>query len=174
MSSERPGAAECPEYYFTYINQVPDGDIRTYLPAQGAEAARFFEGIDEAASLHRYADGKWSLREVLAHLNDCERLFMFRAFWFARDLSGVLPSFDQEIANASAAADARAWRDHVEEFTHLRAGTLSLLRGLPDDAWGRSGLASGYPFTVRSLAWMAAGHVTHHLRLIRERYLQTS
>jgi hypothetical protein len=171
MPLHRPEAAECPEYYFTYINQVPDGDIRASLESQGAEAARLFESIDEAKSLHRYGDGKWSIREVVAHLNDCERLFMFRAFWFARDLGGVLPSFDQEIANTRAAADTRPWKDHIAEFRNIRASTLDLVRGLPGDAWGRSGLASGYPFSVRSLAWMAAGHVTHHMRLLRERYL---
>ena len=171
MPSQRPGAAECPEYYFTYINQVPDGDIRAFLESQGTQAAEAFGAISDQQSLHRYADGKWSIREVLAHLNDCERLFMFRAFWFARDLGGGLPSFDQEIANANASADVRPWRDHLDEFRNIRASTISFVRGLPDDAWSRSGLASGYPFTVRSLAWLAAGHVTHHLRLLRERYL---
>lgn len=174
MPSQRPAASECPEYYFTYINQVPDGDLRAYLESQGAEAGRLFEGIDDAKSLHRYGDGKWSIREVVAHLNDCERLFMFRAFWFARDLGGELPSFDQEIANTNAAADMRPWKDHLDEFRHMRAGTLMFLRGLRPDVWGRSGLASGYPFTVRSLAWLAAGHVAHHLTIVRERYLQPS
>ena len=171
MPLQRPDASECPEYYFTYINQVPDGDVRAYLDAQGAEAERAFEAITDQQSLHRYADGKWSIREVLAHVNDCERLFMFRAFWFARDLEGGLPSFDQDVANTNAGADARSWQSHVDEFRAIRASTSSFMRGLPDDAWSRAGLASGLPFTVRSLAWMSAGHVAHHLRVLRERYL---
>jgi hypothetical protein len=172
MPRQRPGATECPEYYFTYISQVPDGDIRTYLASQAAEVEGLLEAVSEERSRHRYAEGKWSIREAVAHLNDCERLFVFRAFWFARDLGGVLPSFDQEIANTNSGAEARSLKDHLDEFRHLRASTLQLVGGLPEDAWGRSGLASGLPFTVRSLAWTAAGHVTHHLRILRERYLQ--
>jgi uncharacterized damage-inducible protein DinB len=171
MPSQRPQPGDCPEYYFTYINQVPDGDVRAYLAAQHVEALRLFEGIAEAQSLHRYADGKWSIREVLAHISDCERLFTFRLFWFARNLDGSLPSFDQDTANTHAAADARTWADHLDEFRAVRLSTVRLVRGVPDAAWARSGIASDYAFTTRSLAWMAAGHVTHHLRLLGERYL---
>ena len=171
MPSKRPAADECPEYYFTYIKQVPDGDIRQYLESQAAEAAAAFGAISDQQSLHRYTEGKWSIREVLAHVNDCERLFTFRALWFARGVPGGLPSFDQDVANANAGADARPWKDHLDEVRNIRASTISLVRGLPDGAWSSTGQASGYSFSVRSLTWMTAGHVAHHLRLLRERYL---
>ena len=128
-------------------------------------------GVSEEQSLHRYAPGKWSLREVVSHLNDTERLFVFRALWFARGFDSPLPSFDQDVAIASAVADARAWNSHVEEFRSVRASTLTFFRDLPAGAWTRRGTASGNPFTVRALAYIVAGHSTHHEKVIRERYL---
>jgi hypothetical protein len=127
--------------------------------------------ITETQSLYRYAPDKWSIRGVLSHLNDCERLFVSRAFWFARGFDSPLPSFDDKVAAAAAGADARSWASHVEEFRAVRTATLAFFRHLPPEAWARRGMASGNPFTVRALAFIAAGHVTHHSRILRERYL---
>ena len=127
--------------------------------------------ISDERSRHRYAPDKWSIREVLGHINDTERLFAFRAFWFARGLPEPLPSFDQDIAAAHAGADDRSWSAHIDEFRSVRAATLALFQHLPPDAWTRRGVASDMPFTVRALAFIAAGHVAHHARLLRERYL---
>lgn len=171
MPSTRPDAAESAPYYSTYISQVPDGDVRAFLESQASGAATFLEGIAEERSLHRYADGKWSIREVLSHINDCERLFVFRAFWFARGLESEMPSFDQDVAIAYAGADARPWSSHVDEFRALRTSTVKFYRSLPAEAWSKRGVASGNPVTVRALAWITAGHAAHHLRLLRERYL---
>jgi DinB superfamily len=166
-----PERTEAAEYYFTYIDQVPPGDIRETLTAQAAEIIRVFDAISDEHSLYRYASGKWSLREVVSHLSDTERLFAFRAFWFARGFESPLPSFEQDVAIAAAAADGRSWRSHVDEFRSVRAATLTFFQGLPDDAWTRRGLASGYPFSVRALAYISAGHVAHHLRIVRDRYV---
>ena len=166
-----PERAETAEYYHRYIDQVPAGDIRDVLERQLGEASSMLEAISEQQSLHRYAPGKWSIREVVAHINDTERLFTFRAFWFARALGEPLPSFDQDIAASHAGADDRTWRSHLDEFRAVRAATIALFRNLPAEAWTRRGVASGNPFTVRALAYIAAGHVAHHLRLLREQYL---
>ena len=168
--SGRPDRTEAAEYFFTYIDQVPDGDIVEILRAQSAGALNLFELISDEQSLHRYAAGKWSIREVLSHLNDCERLFVFRAFWFARGFESPLPSFDQNVAMGTAAAEARSWRSHVEEFRAVREASLTFFQSVPDDAWPRRGTASDNPFSVRALAYIAAGHVSHHLRLLREHY----
>jgi hypothetical protein len=165
-----PDRTEAAEYYFTYIDQVPGGDICRILDAQLAETLPLLQGISEDRSLHRYAPDKWSIREVLGHLNDTERLFVFRAFWFARGFDSPLPSFDQHIAVSAAGAHARSWSSHVDEFRAVRAATVAFFRNLPADAWTRRGVASGNPFTVRALAYLAAGHVTHHLKILRERY----
>jgi DinB superfamily len=167
----RPDRSEAAEYYFHYIDQVGGGDIRTLLETQAAEAFAFFHGIPEERSLHRYGEGKWSIREVLSHLNDCERLFVFRAFWFSRGFDSPLPSFDQNVAIASAGADGRPWRSHLEEFRVVRAASLAFFRELPEEAWHRAGVASENRFTVRALAYIAAGHVAHHVSILRDRYL---
>ena len=167
----RPARDEAAEYYFKYIDLVADGDICALLDAQRTETVAFLERIPEERSGHRYAPGKWSVSDVLAHLNDCERLFSFRAFWFARGFDSPLPSFDQEIAARHAGAHDRSWSSHIDEFATLRAATLKLFSSLPAEAWLRRGVASDNPFTVRALAYIAAGHVAHHLAILRERYL---
>jgi hypothetical protein len=166
-----PDHTEAAEYYFLYINQVAGTDIGRILETQGPETVALLEGISEERSRHRYAPGKWSIRQVLSHINDAERLFVFRAFWFARGLEEPLPSFEQDIAIAHAGADDRLWSAHIDEFRTVRAATVSLFRHLPPDAWMRRGTASGNPFSVRALAFITAGHVAHHVRLLRERYL---
>ena len=167
---ERPDRTEAAEYYFTYNDQVPDGDICEILRAQSAGALNLFELISDDQSLHRYAPDKWSIREVLSHLNDGERLFVFRAFWFARGFDTPLPSFDQNAAVATAGANERSWRSHVEEFRAIRESTLTFFQTLPEDAWMRRGIASDNPFSVRALAYITAGHVAHHVRILRDQY----
>jgi hypothetical protein len=105
----------------------------------------------------------------LNHINDAERVFTLRALWFARGFESPLPSFDQNVGLSSA--DQIAWDAHIEEFQHIRLATLSLFRNLPPEAFARTGIASGYLFSVRALAYIVAGHVTHHIGVVRERYL---
>jgi hypothetical protein len=166
-----PERTEAAEYYFKYIDQVPAGDIREILDIQSAKVAALLNGISEERSLYRYAPGKWSIRDVVNHLNDTERLFTFRAFWFARGFDSPLPSFDEAPAAVAANADSRSWSSLIEEFAAARAATAAFYRSLSPDSWGRRGTASGNPFTVRALAYLTAGHVTHHVRILNERYL---
>jgi hypothetical protein len=166
-----PERNEAPEYYYTYIDQVPAGDILRTLRTQGQDALSLLQGISDEGSLFRYAPDKWSIREVLSHLTDTERVFAFRSLWFARELAGALPSFDQNIAIAGACANERAWVTHVEEFRAIRAATLTLFEHLPGQAWMRRGVPSGGSFTVRAMAYITVGHVTHHISILRERYL---
>jgi len=167
----RPERSEAAEYYFTYIDKVPDGDILRILEVQSGELAALLESIPEGRCEHRYAPDKWSIREVVSHLNDCERLFVFRAFWFARGFTTPLPSFDQHVAIREAGADQRTWASHIEEFRTVRAATVTFFGTLPAEAWDRRGIASDNPFSVRALAYIAAGHVVHHIGLLKERYL---
>lgn len=171
VTSTVPDATEAGEYFFRYINQVPPGDVVATLERQLPATLELLRGIPAPRSGHRYAPGKWSIREVVGHMSDCERLFTFRAFWFARGLGEALPSFDQDIAAAHAGAQERSWERLVEEFRVVRAASLTLFRSLPAEAWLRRGIASGNPFTVRALAYVAAGHVVHHTTILRERYL---
>jgi DinB family protein len=167
----RPATGDAAPYYFTYIDQVEGKDCLATMTAQLDEAAAFFGTISEEKSLHRYAAEKWSIRQVLSHVTDTERVFIMRALWFARGFDTPLPSFDQNIAAAGAEADRLPWATHVAEFRHVRQGSIDFFRNLPPDAWTRHGIASGNPFTVLALGFMVPGHLTHHIRLLRERYL---
>jgi hypothetical protein len=169
--NERPDRSEAAEYYFTYIDKVPQGDIRQILERQSAEALSLLGSVSEEQSLHRYAADKWSMRGVISHWNDTERVFVYRALWFARGFDSPLPSFDQNVAIAGAAADERSWNSHVEEFRSIRSATLDFFKNLPPWAWDRRGIASGNPFTVRALAYCIVGHVAHHAAILRDRYL---
>jgi hypothetical protein len=166
-----PDRTEAADYYFTYIDQVGEGDIREVLESQAQETLGVLGRISEEQSVHRYAPDKWSIRQVMSHVNDTERAFVFRALWFARGFDTALPSFDQNIAIAGADADARSWRSHVDEFQAIRGATLAFFQNLPVGAWPRRGIASGNSFTVNALAYITAGHVTHHMRILQERYL---
>ena len=171
MSPTRiPEVTEAAEYYFTYIRQVPAGDVRATLDSQAGLLLDVYRGISEEQSRHRYAPEKWTIRQVLSHINDTERLFVFRALWFARGFDTPLPSFDQDVAIAAAMADERSWQSHVDEFEAVRRSSVAFFAALPAEAWDRRGIASGYTFSVRALAHMTAGHAQHHLRILRERY----
>ena len=166
-----PDRTEAAPYYFTYIDQVSAGDICAILATQSTETHALLRDISDDQSLVRYAPDKWSIRQVVSHLNDTERLFVFRALWFARGFDSPLPSFDQNVAISTAGADARPWRSHVEEFRTVRDATQTFFQNLPGDAWTRRGVASGNPFSVRALAYLTAGHLSHHVKILRERYL---
>ncbi|MGE5112120.1 MAG: DinB family protein [Acidobacteriaceae bacterium] len=167
----RPDSSEAAPYYFTYIDKVPAGDIKAVLKKQLTDITTFLETISEEKSLSRYAQGKWSIRGVLNHINDTERVFAFRAMWFARKLGIPLPSFDQDVAVKHSAADAVRWSDHIEEFRQVRLATISLFENLEGEAWMRTGTASEKPFSVRAMAYIIAGHAEHHVIGIRENYL---
>ena len=167
----RPQPNEAASYYSTYIDRVSSDDIVDVLATQLDETLAFLSEISEEQSLHRYAPDKWSMRELLGHVNDTERVFMFRAMWFARGFQDPLPSFDQEVGFKGADSDRVSWASHLDEFNAIRLATLAFFRNLPADAWLRSGVASDSPVTVRALAYIVAGHVSHHLAILRERYL---
>jgi hypothetical protein len=167
----RPDPTEAAPHYFLYIDKVPGEDVSAVMEAQLEEALNLFGGISEEASRHRYAPDKWSIRQLLNHITDTERAFAFRALWFARGFDAALPGYDQDVAAAGAEADRISWAAHVDEFRRVRLSTIPLFRNMPPEAWMRRGVASGNPFTVRALAFIAAGHVTHHLGILRERYL---
>src|ERR1700679_846900 len=147
-----PKPDEAAPHYFTYINRISGDNIVEVLESQLRDVASLLSGVSEEKSLHRYAPDKWSIRAVLSHVNDTERVFAFRALWFGRGFSEALPSFDQNAGAIAARADEYSWASHVQEFQKIRAATLALFRNLPGEAWARSGIASGNPVTVNALA----------------------
>ena len=167
----RPQPQEAASDYSVYIDRVTSDDIVAVLATQFDETLAFLSRISEEQSLHRYAPDKWSMRELLGHVNDGERVFMFRAMWFARGFEDPLPSFDQEIGYKAAESDRVSWASHIDEFRAIRSSTLAFCRNLPADAWLRSGIASDNPVSVRAIAYIVAGHLSHHVGVLRERYL---
>lgn len=167
----RPEPNEAAPYYSNYIDLVHGDDIVGVIESQLEETLLFLSSVSEQQSLHRYAPEKWSIRELLSHVNDTERVFLFRALWFARGFQDPLPSFDQNIGVAGAEADKVSWAGHLEEFRSIRLATLNFFRNLSPEGWLRRGIASDNPFSVRALAYITAGHVAHHTAVIRARYL---
>lgn len=167
----RPEQSEAAAYHFTYIDQVPGDDPQAVLLSQLEQRLKTLSQVTEGQSLYRYAPDKWSIREVLNHITDTERVFAFRALWFARGFDTPLPNFDQNIAVAGAWADHVPWAAHVEEFRRVRLSTIALFANMPADSWMRGGVASGHYVSVRALCFVTAGHFAHHCRILEERYL---
>jgi hypothetical protein len=167
----RPQTTEAASYYFKYIDLITSDDIAGAIESQMRETLHFLEGISDEQSLSRYANGMWTIREVLNHVNDGERIFVFRALWFARGFEDPLPSFEQDPAVQAAGANQTSWPQLVDEFRNVRLGTISFFKNLPAEAWTRTGVASDSPVSVNALAYIIAGHVAHHTNVLRERYL---
>jgi uncharacterized damage-inducible protein DinB len=166
-----PQRTEAAPFYFTYIDRITGDNILETMRAQLDDTVELLSGISEERSLYRYSPDKWSIRQVMNHVNDTERVFAFRAMWFARGFGEPLPSFDQNVASNAAKADEHSLANYAREFRNIREATLSLFQNLPTEAWMQSGVASGNSVTVNALAYIIAGHVAHHMAIIRERYL---
>ena len=167
---QRPAASEHIPYYSNYIDLVPEGNLLEILTAQIATVTALTEGVTEERSGYRYAAGKWSLREMLCHILDSDRVFASRAMAFARGETQALPGYEQDDYIAASAADACNFAELGREFAALREGNVWMFRHLPAAAWTRTGIANNDRISVRALAYILAGHVIHHLRIVHERY----
>jgi len=171
IGTSRPAADEFAPFYASYVARVADDeDVLAALTNQLHEILARLAEIPESQGEHRYAPGKWSIKEVVGHLADSERIFAYRALRFARGDRTALPGFDENEYVPAMAAAARTLADHIAEWGDVRRATLSLFRHLPADAWQRRGPASGKPVSVRALAYIIAGHVRHHVEVLETRY----
>ncbi len=167
----RPEISEYAPYYGKYIQLVPEEDVLRAMQRQLEETTSFLRTFSEAAGGKRYAPDKWSVKEVVGHMIDAERVFAQRALFFARKCTNPLPSYEQDDWTAAAMFDRIPLADVIAEFDLVRRSNLRLFQGLDNDAWLRRGIASGYEFTVRSLAYIMVGHERHHLEILRSRYV---
>jgi hypothetical protein len=167
----RPADDECSQYYFRYIQLVPDGDIVQTLQVQHAEVHDLLKGMTEAKAMASPAPGEWSTKQVLLHLIDTERLFCFRALWFARGEQAALPGMEPNPWIAITHANERELSNLLAEFDHVRAASVYFFASLDDAAWERRGNASDAIMSVRAMAWIIAGHERHHNRSLREEYI---
>lgn len=168
---ERPAADEYAPFYAKYVARVPAGDIVNILRDQLEDTRELLRRVPNGAGDFAYGPGKWSIKEVVGHICDAERVFMYRALRFGRGDATPLPGFDENVYVPAGAFAARPLGQLVEELATVRTATVALLNGLPAAAWSRAGEASGQRVTVRALAVIAAGHELHHRAILEERYL---
>lgn len=174
FSIPRPAPDESSQYYLGYIAEVPEEQFGSYLVEQVPQLERMLSGVDDAAARSAYAPGKWSIKEVVGHVIDTERIFTYRLLRIARADTTPLPGFDQDTYVPAGRFDERTLSGLLDELRALRAGTTALLQGIPAEAWIRRGTASDSPFSARALAYVVVGHLTHHARVLQERYLVPS
>ncbi len=172
--SQRPQASEYPAYFERYIRLVPEGDILEILSSQMEETATILGDLTEDRALFRYAPGKWSIKEIVGHVIDSERVFAYRALCFARGDRTALPGFGEDAYVTAGRFDARALGDLARELRLVRQATIALFAGLHDEALPLTGRANEREQTVRSLPWIIAGHELHHMDVVRKRYLYTA
>ena len=167
----RPQAGEYGSYYQRYIDLATEDDIVAALDAQSHETATLLSGLSEQQAAHRYEPDKWSIKQLVGHVTDAERIFAYRALSIARGETKPLPGFDQEPYVANAGSDDRPISELVEELSTVRRANVMMFRALSAEAWQRTGTASDNPISVRAIAFIILGHERHHLRVLRERYL---
>ena len=166
----RPESSEYAPFFAGYVAAVPEGDVVALLRQNARELLDTVSSIPEDRGGFRYGEGKWSIREVIGHMIDAERIFTYRALRIARGDTTPLAPFDENEYVKTAGSDARTLSNLARELGAVREATVQLFESFPDDAWGRSGVASGRNISVRALAYITAGHAMHHLKILRERY----
>lgn len=166
----RPKAAEYPAYYSRYLQHVPEGDILELLDSEMQKTLAVLRSVDEEKASFRYAPGKWSVKEVLGHIIDSERIFAVRALHFARNEKQALIGFEQDDYVREACFDQADLSELIEEFIMLRAADILMFRNFPEAAWSRTGIANGLKMSVRSFPFIMLGHEIHHRRILQEKY----
>ena len=167
----KPEKAEYDAYYERYVSLVDDEGVLETLAAQPDELHELFNGVPEEKGLYAYDEGKWTIKELIGHLNDGERMFAYRILRISRGDETPIEGFEQDGYIENAPSNSRTIADLLDEFRLLRTANMFMLNHLNDEAWLRMGTASGLPVSVRALAYIMAGHITHHIHILKERYL---
>ena len=168
--TRRPDPSEHAPYFSRYIDLVPESDILRALETQIDSTTAMLKSVDEERSKYRYADGKWTIKQVIGHMSDVERIFAYRALAIARGETNPLPGFDEDTYVRQGDFDSWTFADLVDALLIVRRSNVLMLRHLAPDAWDRRGVANDSPATVRALAYSMLGHERHHLNVLRQRY----
>jgi uncharacterized damage-inducible protein DinB len=166
----RPGPDEYNEFYDTYIRRVPPGSLVDHMIAQRSRTLEILNGIPPEMESYSYEPGKWTVRQLIGHVVDTERVMTGRALWIARGQTVALPGMDQDAFVRNANFQTRPFKNLIDEYSALRLASIALLNGFDSEVLSRRGTASGFSFTVRALMYIVAGHEVHHLRILDERY----
>lgn len=167
----RPDTSSYPHYFNTYIKLVPEENIVQAIELHSPYAMQFFSSISEEQSLYKYADEKWTVKEILQHVIDAERIFAYRALALARGEQNALPGFDEVNYAKNADTNNRHWSSLVKEFIHVRSSSEDLIKSLDESKMQITGSVSDYRISVLAILYTLAGHCIHHINIIKERYL---
>ena len=170
----KPNAANYPEDFGKYISQVPEEDLSEAFKNQFPKIESFLTEIDEEKSKYSYAPGKWTLKELLQHIIDGERIFNYRALCFARKETISLPSFDEDLYAENSNANNRSWKSLSNELINVRRSTADLFNSFSDEMMQQSGIANNKSISVLSIGFIIIGHITHHIKVVEEKYMQVS
>lgn len=168
----RPSNAEYVAHFGRYVDLVPEGDIREVLEQSLRTTSELYATFTEERGGYRYAPDKWSLKQVLGHVTDNERIMSYRALRTARGDRTPLAGYDENLLVSNASFDDMPLTAIVEDYAAVRRATLTLLNGVADEAWTRTGVVSGNEASARAWIYILAGHELHHLNVIRDRYLE--
>ena len=167
----KPTAGTFPPYFSRYIDKVAEDDLHSAFAGQRAIVERFFSDISEEKSTTAYAPGKWTLKELLQHVIDAERIFAYRALCIARKETINLPGFDENIYAANSDANRRPWESLLEELKVVRRSSEILFQSITESTLNNSGISNDHPVTVNAIGFIIIGHLTHHVGIVKERYL---
>lgn len=168
---KRPALEDYPAYFHTYVKLVPEGAIQDILLEQQKEIEILISAVSATQANYRYAPGKWSLKEVFGHMIDTERIMSYRLLRIARGDQTPLAGFDESPYVENAHYEQRTMKDLLDEYVSVKHATLTLLNGLVEESWDRTGIVNEQPITAGALAYILVGHELHHLNIIKERYL---
>ncbi len=168
---QRPAKNEYPDYYVPYLDLVPEGDLLQLLKENLQKTVSLFEGISEEVGLYRYASGKWSIKEVLGHITDTERIMSYRLLRVGRGDQTPLAGFNENDYVEGAQINRLPMENILQDFTATRNATINLIQNIPAEAWANKGNANGMEITTRAIAYIIAGHQIHHCKIVEERYL---
>lgn len=166
----RPAPTEYAVPHAAYVDLVDEEDVLSAMERQSSATQKLLASLDEQRAAYRYAAGKWTIKEVIGHIVDAERILGYRALAVARGDTQPLPGFDENGYVANAGFDAWKLGDLAEEYALVRRSNIVFFKNLQPEAWDRRGIANGHPVTVRGLAYVIVGHERHHLRVLREKY----
>lgn len=169
--TKKPLSEEYPAYFEAYIDMVPEGNLIDVLFNQLDETTALLTNLEESQANYNYAPGKWTLKEVLGHISDTERIMSYRLLRFSRGDQTPLPGYDEDEYVQQASFHSRSLDDLLKEFTAVRHATCALMQGLSVESWLRKGIANDKEISVRAIAYIIAGHELHHVKIIKERYL---
>ena len=167
----RPDLSRIPNWFHNYVNQVPEDDLMQAMKKQSSLFFHFFDNIPLAKRDYRYAEGKWTIKEMLQHIIDAERVFAYRGLCIARQDKNSLPGFDENEYAANAKTERRDWDEMIEEFKAVRRSSEILFGSFDEEQLETAGTANNNPIYVLAIGFVLVGHVNHHLKILKERYL---